>query len=119
MRPAGRTSSPMAIVSGVAGGELERLAADEAAGPNLRAAQVLQDGHLAAGPLAASRIWWNSAACSLRAVREVQAEDVHPGSDQRVEHGGLAAGGAEGGDDLGVAHERQRKRIRNVVRVRG
>ena len=40
----------------------------------------------------------------VRAVRKVQAEDVGAGGDQRVEHGVGVARGADGRDDLRVAH---------------
>ena len=40
----------------------------------------------------------------VRRVGHVEAENVHAGLDQLGEHFGRIRGGAEGGDDFGVAH---------------
>ena len=39
-------------------------------------------------------------------VGEVDPGDVHPGSEDGFEGGGVVGGRAEGGDDLGAAHGR-------------
>ena len=84
----------------LAGRERDRPAALQAAGADLRAAQILENRDLAAG--AAGRRPHARECRGLRlvsAVREVQAEDVGAGGDQRIERGLGVAAGPDGGDD--------------------
>src|SRR5207249_8061929 len=82
------------------------LAAFDRADANLRPAEILEDRDRAAGALrggADARI--GRRVRLLRAVREVEPEDVGTGGDQRVEHAVGVARGPDGGDDLRVPHE--------------
>ena len=84
---------------------LSGLPAFEPPGPDLRAAEILQDRHLAAGARRPPRARARTSPLRLvRAVRKIQAEDVGAGGDQRVEHGVGVARRADGRDDLRVAH---------------
>ena len=82
-----RRTSPVAMRERVAGLRARSGGRLRAAGADLRAAKILEDRHLAvrafgrrphAGERGRVRL--------VRAVREVQAEDVGAGGDQRVEH---------------------------------
>src|SRR5262249_27852123 len=83
----------------------DRPAGRQAAGADLRAAEVLEHGDLPPRPLrrrADSRV--GVALRLLRAVREVETEDVGAGGNQRVEHVVGAARRADRRHDLGVSH---------------
>ena len=108
-----RGEQPSGSADAVAGGdgdrlarrEHDRLAAGESTGADLRAAKILENRDLAAG--AAGRGPDSRERRRLRlvsTVREVQAEDVGAGGDERVEGRLGVAGRPDGGDDLRVAH---------------
>ena len=105
MRPGPPAKSPVAMRSVSPGFEHERPAALERAGADLRAAEILKDRDLAVrarrrGADAAER----RRVRVVRAVREIQAEDVGAGGDERVEHRVGIAGRTDRGDDLRVPH---------------
>ena len=84
----------------------DRLAAFDRAGADFRPAEILKDRH--DSPRALCRGADAREGCRLRllrAVREVEAEDVGAGGDQRVEHAVGLARRPDGGDDLRVPHE--------------
>ena len=89
--------------------ELDGAAALERAGADLRAAQVLQDGHdRAPSRSAAARMRRTTARVRLvRAVREVEAEDVDAGGDEVVELRRRCHRRADRGDDLRVSHAKE------------
>ena len=105
---------PAGFADKITGGDHERLpwnevdaAALQESGPDLRPGQVLQDGY------EASRIRRgranpgdDGAVGFVRAVREVEADDVDPGVDQFADGRRRTRLGADGGDDLCVTHER-------------
>jgi hypothetical protein len=39
----------------------------------------------------------------MAAMAEIQPKNVGPGVEERADRGGIGAGRAEGGDDLGIA----------------
>ena len=92
----------------VAGLQGDRPASFERAGANLRPAEILENRHL---PIRAPRRRAHPrerrAVRLVRAVREIQAEDVGAGGDERIEDGVAVARRADGRDDLCVSH-RQR-----------
>src|SRR5262249_27889938 len=89
----------------VARSEMQRAGTFQHAGPNLRTAQILQDGHLAVRALRrAADPGEGRSVRLLCAVREVEAEDVSAGGDQRVEHRVGIAGGTDRRNDLRVPH---------------
>src|SRR5213078_2493441 len=83
----------------------DRRAALQPSGPDFRPAEILQDRDLALrtrGSMADAPE--RRAVRLVRVVRKIQAEDVRPGRDERVEHRVRVAGGSDGGDDLRVPH---------------
>ncbi len=80
-------------------------AAFEPSGANLGAAQVLQDRDMAVGAgRGLADLVKPLRVIGLGAVREVEAEYVHSGGDQCIQHRGCLGGGTDGRDDLGVSH---------------
>src|SRR5207244_11843567 len=64
------------------------------------------DRHLAfRAPCGGANALVRRAVAVVRAVGEIEAEDVRPGGDQRVEHRIRVARGADGCDDFRVAHK--------------
>ena len=85
--------------------ERNRLAAFQPAGADLRAAQVLQNRHVAVGaPGGGANAIEHAGVIRLRAMREVQAHDVDAGRDQRVEDGRIGRCRSDGRNDLRVPH---------------
>ncbi len=83
----------------------ERLAGRERTGPDLRPAQVLQDADVAAGALGGfAHLMKERRVIGLRAMREVEPDDVDAGGDERVEHVRIAGRRSERGDDLCASH---------------
>ena len=73
--------------------------------PDLRAAQILQHGNGAAGPIRSrTQACIGGAMCLVRTVREIEPEHVDAREHQLVEDVIAVAGRSEGGDDLRVAH---------------
>jgi len=84
----------------VAGLELGQVVG-ELADPQLRAREILQDGHLALRP--PGRLAHAARGLGVvlpGAVREVQPRDVHARLDHPHKHLRVARGRADGGDDL-------------------
>ena len=105
MRPGPPMKSPGRDGQPVAGLDGERPPALELAGANLRPAEILENRHLAARALGRRPHPRERRAMRLvRAVREIQTEDVGAGGDERVEDGVGVARRADGRDDLGVSH---------------
>jgi hypothetical protein len=81
----------------------------EVAEPQFRAREVAEDADLSPGPLGGVAYSGDDLGVLVRGrVREAEPEDIDPGIEQLPQHLRLAAGGADGGDDLrpaaGVAH---------------
>ena len=90
----------------------------ELAGPNLRAAQVLQYRHGVSAPFGGgAHARADGGVGFVRTVREVQAEDVDPRVDELVEHRVGTAGRTERGDDLGMPHGVQLTIVRVMDQV--
>ena len=104
--PARPTRSPVAMRSVVAAPRVGIGVRLRAAGADLRAAQILQDRDLRVPrpPRPRGRGANVGAWRLVRAVREVQTEDVDAGGDERVEHRVVVAGRSDRGDDLRVPH---------------
>ena len=112
-RVVGGRDAPGVALDGLVGGDddaaardqLDRPAARELARADLGPAQVLQDGDRPLLPLRdlAHRLQ-DRQVVGVLAVREVEPDDVGAGVDQALEDGGLARGGADGGNDLGAPH---------------
>ena len=89
------------VVAGLELGDPVRERADA----QLRARQVLQHGHLAAGAAGGLAHERRGLRVLLRrAVGEVQAGDVHPRLDHADQHLGVTRCGSDGRDDLRAAH---------------
>ena len=107
----------MAISSGAPGDEIDGLAIDQLAGADLRPGQVLQDGDVPAGPgRGVADAGDDGAVLLVRAVREIEAEDVGARGDERVERALGGTGRPDGGDDLGEsAHEGSSRAVNPIA----
>ena len=90
----------------LAGDEQDGLVVYEVAGADLGALQVGEDADgLALFAATCAHHADELGLLRVGAVREVEAGDVEAGADELAEDLDSAAGGAEGGDDLGAAGE--------------
>ena len=104
-RPGVPSKSPVAMRSFIAALQRDRGAPGKATRPDLRAAEVLQHGNGAAGPIGSrSQACIGGAVCLVRTVREIEPEHIDAREHQLVEDVIAVAGRSEGGDDLRVAH---------------
>ncbi len=96
---AGRDRQP------VAGLEDNRAAALQPPRADLRPTEILENRHLSpCSPRRGANAVEGAPEPLPRAVGEIQAADVGPFGDQRVEDGVVVARGANGRDDFGVSH---------------